>query len=494
MPTPDGYAKPLRLAALAAALAGFLGGAPTALAATAEALNHAQTIEAAWQRLEDHIRLRSSAPTAWPGATPPAATGWQADWTERGLGALYCGQVLVVFAAATDLKGVGADQRAVRLAPHIEAARTHDAVPPLHWLEAGAARGILGRASVTLPACMAGALPEGRVALAGEVIDPLTVRSQVLTPERQNRPCPAATHGTGQAWVRDLVQEVNGRGAAVGNPVPGAWRLLVDHCVPDYTEWVHFRQPCTFTPGPPHQGTLTGETVWRRQRAVTAAGQSWRTPPQFVSTSCWTDPNPTPPVPRDWSSTTTSSRTVGCAAGFIGSRTQRRTLTWFNRQWPWDAAPTTRLVSTGSWTTTATSCRLPPPPPPPPPPPVVTVSVTTTGNSGGGDTTTVTPTRTPTPPPPRTPTPCVDRDKGGGCPSSGNGGNDRGGNDPDSGIDVNFDGRADYHTMGQVPAKDLRNARSVNNSPTGGGGGGPGDRGKGPAGGIGRGDSDRGRG
>ena len=444
----DVYTSMVRQAALAGALAGFFGAAPPAMAAMAPAqsaaLDHAQTIEAAWQRLEDHIRLRSAAPTAWPGATPPATTGWQTDWTERGIGALYCGQVLVVFATRADLKGVGDDQRAVRLAPHIEAARTHDEVPPLHWLEAGEAEGILGRASVALPACMAAAAPTGRVALAGEVIDPLTVSNQVLTPERQNRPCPAATHGAGQAWVRDLVQEVNGRGADVGNPVPGPWRLLVDHCVADYTEWVHFRQSCTFAPGPPHSGTLTGETVWRRQRAVTAAGETWMTAPQFVSSSCWTDPNPVPPTPREWTTTTAETRTAGCPEGHTGSRTQRRTLTWRHLQWPWDASATVTRASMTNWATTGSSCRR----------------IETDGDGGG-------------------------RSGGGGS------------------WDVDGDGVGDYDTYGSIPDRQKASAKAVDRDAvpggkdrTGGGGGGDGgkgDRGEGDGPGGQKGSGDRGR-
>ena len=432
----DGYGMTARQAALGAVLAGALGVTPAAMAqGEAEALDHAQTIEAAWQRLEDHIRLRSTAATSWPGVTPPASTGWQADWTTRGLGALYCDSVLVVFAARADLKGVGDDQRSVRLAPHLEAARSHDEVPPLHWLQAGEAEGILGRASVSLPACMAGTAPSGRVALAGEVIDPFTVSNQVLTPERQDRACPAGTHGAGQVWARDLAQEVNGRGDDVGSPVPGPWRLLVDHCVADYTEWVHYRTACTFTPGPPHSGTLTGESVWRRQKSVSAAGETWLTAPEFVSTSCWTDPNPTPPTPTDWETTTTETRTASCGSGYTGTRTQQRTKTWSNRKWHWDASPTTRLTATGSWTTTATTCRK----------------------------TTTTSTRQ-----------CVRRGKGGEdlhC-SGGNDGGSGDRSDRGSGWDVDGDGRADYDNYADIDDKDKPNAKAVDNSPINRGGGG----------------------
>ena len=424
------------------------------------ALEHARTITLAWQHLADHVLERSTAATSWPGATPPSSTGWRAEWTARGIGALYCDSVLAVFANRDDLKGVGDDQRSVRLAPHLEAARVNRREPPLHWFAAGTAEGILGRDSLTLPACMAATAPTDRVGLAGEVVDPFTVTKDRVTTERQDRTCPAGAHGAGQVWARDITQEVNGRGDDQGSPVTGAWSLLVDHCVADYDEWVHFRTTCTFTPGAPHTGTLTGETVWKRQRSVTAAGETWLTAPSLVSTSCWTDPNPTPPVPRDWTTTSTSTRTVACPSPQIGQRTQRRSTSRFYRQWPWDAAATLMRTTTSSWTQTASTCRQPPPPPPPqqcppgqtgtppncetPPPEQCPPGQTGTppncvtpppeqcppGQTG-------TPPNCVTPPPEQcpagqtgtppncvTPQPkCVDRDKGGGCPGSG--GNDR---------------------------------------------------------------------
>ena len=72
-------------------------------------------------------------------------------------------------------KGVGRDHRAVHAAPHAYAGNGE--TPVLHWLENGAAQGGVGRASVTLPACLSdaaagGPLPTGRAALAGTVRDP----------------------------------------------------------------------------------------------------------------------------------------------------------------------------------------------------------------------------------------------------------------------------------------------------------------------------------
>ncbi len=471
----------VRRAALAATLAAALAHGPVALAQDNHdvALEHARTITLAWQHIEDHVLWRSTAATSWPGTTPPASTGWRVEWTARGLGALYCDSVLAVFADRDDLKGVGDDQRSIRLAPHLEATRVSRHEPPLHWFAAGTAEGILGRDSLTLPACMAATAPTDRVGLAGEVVDPFTVTKDRVTTERQDRTCPAGAHGAGQVWARDITQEVNGRGEDQGSPVTGAWSLLVDHCVADYDEWVHFRTTCTFTPGAPHTGTLTGETVWKRQRSVTAAGETWLTAPSLVSTSCWTDPNPTPPVPRDWTTTSTSTRTVACPSPQIGQRTQRRSTSRFYRQWPWDAAATLMRTTTSSWTQTASTCRQPPPPPPPqqcppgqtgtppncetPPPEQCPPGQTGTppncvtpapeqcppGQTGTppncvtpppeqcppGQTGTPPNCATPPPeqcPPGQTGTPpncvtpqpkCIDRDKGGGCP--GNGGNDR---------------------------------------------------------------------
>ncbi|MDE0204241.1 MAG: hypothetical protein OXK73_17620 [Rhodospirillaceae bacterium] len=497
----------VRHAAIAVTLAATLAHAPVVLAQDNHgvALEHARTIALAWQHLEDHVLERSTAATSWPGATPPASTGWRADWTTRGIGALYCDSVLAVFANRDDLKGVGDDQRQVRLAPHLEAALVNRDEPPLHWFSAGTAEGILGRDSVTLPACMAATAPSDRVGLAGEVVDPFTVTDQRVTTERQDRTCPARTHGAGQVWARDITQEVNGRGDDQGSPVTGAWSLLVDHCVADYDEWVHFRTTCTFTPGAPHPGTLTGETVWRRQRSVTTAGETWLTAPEFVSTSCWTDPNPTPPVPRDWTTTSTSSRTVSCPSPQIGQRTQRRSTSRFYRQWPWDAAATLVRTTTSSWTQTASTCRQPPPPPPPQCP---------AGQTG-------TPPNCETPPPEQCPagqtgtppncstpeteeTTSSPQDTPADTPVGGGGGGDRG-----QSWDTDGDGRGDYANYKDIPDGEKDQAEVVdgdvapgqdtgsddgnNNGDRGGGGGPDGDRGAGGGPGGAPGSGDRGR-
>ena len=117
----------------------------------AEALAHAGAVEAVWRRLETFILQESSATASWPGAVPLASTGWQVDWTGRGLEARYCDDVLLVYLAPERLKGVGRDQRAMHAAPHAYGGGTG---PVLHWLEGGTAEGGEGRASVALPACL----------------------------------------------------------------------------------------------------------------------------------------------------------------------------------------------------------------------------------------------------------------------------------------------------------------------------------------------------
>ncbi len=345
----------VRLHLAAAAMAALALPAAAADHVETEALFHARAIQEAWDTLAQHITDGSSAAVSWTGTTPPASTGWQTGWTTRGLGALYCDNVLLVHAARASMKGVGTHLAAVQLAPHLEAKARNRDVPPLHWLEGGAATGVLGRASVTLPACM-GTPPSDRPALAGTVVDPFTVTTNQVAHEHQDRACPSGFHGTGQTWTREVTQARNGRGDATGSPTTGPWSLLVDHCRADTTQWEYFRQACTFTPGAPHVGTLTGDAVWRRQKTVTAAGTAYGAP-EFVSTTCWTDPDPAAPLPVETTSTTSESRSLGCGSGYSGSRTQRRTITWRHLKWPWDASATTQKVSTSNWATTSSSCR-----------------------------------------------------------------------------------------------------------------------------------------
>jgi len=470
------------------AAAAFLAIGPGGMAAASdyvetEALFHARAIEEAWDTLATHIATGSTAAVSWTGTTPPASTGWLADWTQRGLGARYCDSLLLVHTTTPVMKGVGTNLAAVQLAPHLEAKARNRDVPPLHWLQTGRAEGVLGRGTVTLPACM-GVVPDGRPALAGPVVDPFTVSTSLVTAEHQARSCPAGFHGTGQTFVRLVTQQLNGRGDPAGAPTSGPWTLLVDNCRADTVSWEYVRQSCTFTPGAPHVGTLTGEAVWRRQKRVTAAGTSYGAP-QFVSTTCWTDPNPTPPTPREWTSTTTQTRSLGCGAGYTGSRTQRRTLNWRHLQWPWDAAAAVRQVSQTNWATSGNSCRkIPDPPPPDDQPP---------------------PDDPPSEDPPQDDPPSDDPPQDDPQQDDGNGNSgDRGGEGGGGvggGWDTDGDGKADVEHSSQISKKDRKKAdyvqghTPISRDGKGGGGGPGGDAGGSAGGGPGgnKGSGDRGR-
>ena len=366
---------------LSGALLAAAGGWPATAAAQTqdeslaiEALAHADTIELAWRTLEAHIERQSTATTSWGGNTPPAATGWEADWTLRGLGGRYCDDVLVVFADRPTLKGVGTNQRAVRLAPHVRAVSEGRVYPPLHWLAAGVAEGELGRASLTLPACMA-SLPLNRVALAGRVVDPWGVTNQrIVRRQTEDRVCPTGQHGVGQTWERPWTQDFNGRGEPIGTEVAGTWGIKVDRCRADYTVAELYTVACP---------SGSGEQVWRRHRTVTSDGETFTIDPVPVSNTCTVGSPPPPPTPTTnaWDSTSYQYRTSACPSTHTGSgRRYRRTVThaYESTQWPWDDTPTQRLVNVGhsNWLRISSDCRRIPPPPPPPPPIPNTASTT----------------------------------------------------------------------------------------------------------------------
>ena len=349
----------------ALALAALLASSPAVLphpllAATSveifnqEALSHAHAIEAAWHRLEQHVLHESSSATNWAGAHPPAAAGWRDGWTHRGLGARYCDGVLLVYAAMDRLKGVGNDQRSVRLAPHLFST-DYPRPAPLHWLAGSKATGGPGRADLDLPSCMTG-LPSGRVALAGHVTDPFSVTMATITRRTETRACPAGTHGAGRTFARDIVQDVNGRGDHVGEARPDAWRLLGDNCTDDTTAWEYYRVACTFDAGEPHNRVITGEDIYRRKKTVTAAGSTWGFP-EFVSSSCWRDPEPEIPVADIRVTSRTETRSVSCTPPRTGSRTQSRTVHIRSTQFPWDEEPILQVTGTSSWNTTHDTCR-----------------------------------------------------------------------------------------------------------------------------------------
>ena len=329
----------------------------------AEALAHAGAVEAAWRRLETFILKESSAAASWPGAVPPAATGWQASWTRRGLEARYCEDTLLVYLAPDELKGTGADHRTVHAAPH---AYGGGEKPVLHWLESGVAQGGEGRASVTLPACLSeaaqgGPLPSGRAALAGAVRDPFLHTTERVTRERKEEPCPAGTHGEGRTLVREVTRTENGRGDPVGDPVEGIWEVLIDLCREDYSRWEHYTLTCHWDAGAPHNRRMEGREVWRRLRTVTGAGETLGEP-EFVSTSCWTGAAlPPAPVPEISENAREEMMSGSCPAGYAGSIGYRRTVTLRSTRFPWDEAPVTQTI-TGPWTVASDGCMAVPEP------------------------------------------------------------------------------------------------------------------------------------
>ncbi|MCY4408269.1 MAG: hypothetical protein OXC15_18015, partial [Rhodospirillaceae bacterium] len=328
-----------------------------------EALAHAGAVEAAWRRLETFILEESTGAAAWPGAVPPAGTGWRASWTLRGLEARYCEDVLLVYLAPEELKGTGNDHRAVHAAPHAYGGGDR---PVLHWLENGRAEGGAGRAAVTLPACLSeaargGPLPSGRAALAGAVRDPFLNTVERVTRERREEPCADGSHGDGRTLVREVTQEHDGRGDPAGAPVEGPWEVSIDLCRADYSQWEHYTLACHWDAGPPHNRRMEGREVWRRLRTVTARGESLGAP-EFVSTSCWTgDALPAAPVPEISEASHDETKSGSCPAGYVGSIGYRRTVTLRSTRFPWDEAPVTQTIRT-PWVVERDDCEAEPEP------------------------------------------------------------------------------------------------------------------------------------
>ena len=353
-----------------ASMAVLLGAGPALAQASAdervyraEALAHAGAVEAAWRRLETFVLRESGEAASWPGAVPPASTGWQASWTQRGVEARYCGDTLLVYLAPDALKGVGRDHRAVHAAPH---AYGGGGRPVLHWLEGGVARGGAGRGAVTLPDCLSeaaqgGPLPSGRAALAGTVRDPFLHTAERVARERREEPCPAGTHGEGRTLVREVTRTENGRGDPVGEPVEGSWEVLIDLCRADYSQWEHYTLACHWDAGAPHNRRMEGREVWRRLRTVSAAGETLGEP-EFVSTSCWTgDALPPPPTPEISETAREETKSGSCPAGYTGSIGYERTVTLRSTRFPWDEAPVTQTIY-GPWTVASDGCVAEPEP------------------------------------------------------------------------------------------------------------------------------------
>ena len=374
----------MRGGAAALALAAAFAAAPAAVSAQAltadeeayraAARANARTLGQAYRHMERYILDVSPAATVWTGSLPPAATGWRAAWTARGIRSRYCDDTLLVYYGIANLAGTGADQRAVQAAPVAYAAPGRQGTP-LHWLDGGAVE-ISFQGSVDtlpMPVCMTpGSLPAGRAALAGEVLDPFTNTHNTLTREispAAANPCPAGKHGAGIVRIREVTQVEDGRGNPVGSPVAGAWAVMADQCADDYTAWEQIQQACSWYAGAPHNRTMHGADIWRRLKSVSGPMLANGEPTvafgalQFVSTSCWgsgaTPPPPSPNVTLLYSS---EEQPWSCPAGYLGDATRSRTITERRVRWPWDSTSTIGFHF-ASWVPDQSNCVQPARPP-----------------------------------------------------------------------------------------------------------------------------------
>ena len=301
------------IASVAVAAVSMGGFAATAHGAVDEhfqshALRYAGMIERAYGRLNGFIRHRSTAAVSWSGAAvPPASTGWEAGWTEAGLRARYCDNVLLVYFGPAQAKGVGGAHRAIQQARRTFLPERERAVklPLLSWLEAGQVVDMHG-AERSLPACITASylepLPSGRAALAGDVLDPWTELNERVSFEHREAPCPHGKHGA-QRHRRTVTQEFNRYDEPVGAPVHGAWEPAPGSwCRDDYTYHEVFTRPCSWHQGEPFNREMEGTETWRVPVRVSAdpdepVGTTKRTTgaSEFVSSTCWgTSHGPSP--------------------------------------------------------------------------------------------------------------------------------------------------------------------------------------------------------
>ncbi len=192
-----------------------------------------------WQGAICRTSTAPTGPAAWPGGGLTAVAPWRRRSTARGLAARYCEDVLLVYAEAQALKGVGLDHDSVRIAPRAYGPELGQlARAPLHRIENRRLHGGEGRPTLALPACLHGArfgaLPNDRVALAGLVPDPLAAHNRIRRRSREwsTVDCPAGLEGPGRTLTRESLQEHDGRGTPVGEPVPEPWEVFADLCRP----------------------------------------------------------------------------------------------------------------------------------------------------------------------------------------------------------------------------------------------------------------------
>ncbi len=333
-----------------------------------DALGHAEAVGAAYRRLEEHVLLDSTAITSWGGSRPPASTGWLPAWSDRGVRARYCDDVLLVYldypAGEDRLKGVGEDHRSVHVAPHAFVGEGNDGrFPTLHWLEGNVAQGGRARPDVPLPSCMIGVpLPSGRAALAGGVEDPWRVVNQrdgvtyeFMAPDPQA--CPAGQHGGGIRTFREIMETLNARGDSLipRVVVEGAWQEFANACRTDYEVWEYSTQECTWNEGAPHNREMVGEVVYRRLKRVTAGGVTYGAAEE-LSSSCWTQVAGQTVTPIIDEVRDPQSRTVKCGKGYTGTRRYSRTVITRSTKFPWDASPVVTVRGL-SWRLASSSCK-----------------------------------------------------------------------------------------------------------------------------------------
>ncbi len=199
-----------------------------------------------------------------------------------------------------------------------------------------------------------------RVALAGSVRDPLLdVRDQVSR-EQEVVACGAGEHGRGQTMVREVTQQVNGRNDPVGTPNTGPWMVLIDDCRTNYTTWENYTVAYSWYQGAPHNKTMSGTQIWRRDRSVTGIDENGAEvvsygAPQMVSTSCWNDPNPPLPTATVSLNEVAQTNTESCGSGYSGTRDYRRIVSTRSALFPWDTQPTV-TETVGGWVLVSNSC------------------------------------------------------------------------------------------------------------------------------------------
>ena len=332
------------------------------------ALRYAGMIERAYGRLYGHIRSNESVPVSWSGAAvPPASTGWEAVWTEAGLRARYCDNVLVVYMGFSEVKGVGGEHRAIQQARRSFLPERERGVklPLLSWLEAGDvvdAHGNVRPLDPCMTASYSEPLPSGRAALAGAVVDPATVVRERESYEYRVEPCPAGQHG--QVRERRTVRRtIDGNDNEVETPAYEAWESTpASWCRADYTYHELFTRPCRWYQGEPFNREMEGTETWRVPVGVSKdpenpVGGIRKTPgaSEFVSSTCWDTPPGDVPVPSTSHEYFTETHILSCPPNMSGQIDVVRQRITTTTTYPWGEDPL-MTVSYTNWSETSNSC------------------------------------------------------------------------------------------------------------------------------------------